>query len=239
MFKGTLSSQTCKSHFCTRVKCSAHGRLKDTSEGGDNSLGSISVTLTISHQAHRCLSLQHPHAVPSVFSFTNRHHNSTGIHFYLSRLLTEHPDNWRETATNSAFPYRILFCAYLLIMVIELPNLGSNFPNLPPLQPIPIVQYLSISQERKERLKGIPEFLRTSHQTRQRAIVGPNSAFIPGVAFPVAVPHRANSTAYTHQNKDHLCCKNLQELDISMLHKIHKKVTTSQENTQQHSQHKV
>lgn len=163
-----------------------------------------------------------PHAVPSAFSFTNRHHNSTDIHFYLSRLLTEYPDNWHGTATNTAFPYRILFCAYLLIMVIELPNLGSNFPNLPPLQPIPIVQYLSISQERKERLKGIPEFLRTSHQTRQRAAVGPNSAFIPGVAFPVAVPHRANSTAYTHQNKDHLCCKNLQELDISMLHKIHK-----------------
>lgn len=106
-------------------------------------------------------------------------------------------------------------------MVIELPNLGSNFPNLPPLQPIPIVQYLSISQERKERLKGIPEFLRTSHQTRQRAIVGPNSAFIPGVAFPVAVPHRAKGTAYTHQNKDHLSCINLQELDISMLQETH------------------
>lgn len=50
-------------------------------------------------------------------------------------------------------------------MVIELPNLGSNFPNLPPLQPIPIVQYLSMSQERKERLKGFPN--PPEHPTRQ------------------------------------------------------------------------
>lgn len=162
-------------------------------------------------------------------------HSETGVMTQLIRwfLLTEYPDVWHGAATNTAFPYWILFCAYLLIMVIELPNLGSNFPNLPPLQPIPIVQYLSISQERKERLKGIPEFLRTSHQTRQRATAGPNSAFITGVAFPVAVPHRANSAAYTHQNKDHFSCINLQELDISMLHKIQQqKVTTSQENTQ-------
>lgn len=146
-------------------------------------------------------------------------HAETGIMTQLinSFLLTEYPDVWHGVATSTAF----LFCAYLLIMVIELPNLGSNFPNLPPLQPIPIVQYLSISQERKERLKGIAEFLRTSHKTRQRATVGPNSAFITGVAFPVAAPHRANSTAYTHQNKDHLSCINFQELDISMLHKIH------------------
>jgi len=106
-------------------------------------------------------------------------------------------------------------------MVIELPNLGSNFPNLPPLQPIPIVQYLSISQERKERLKGIPEFLRTPHQTRQRATAGPNSAFIMGEAYPVAAPHRASSTAYRHHNKHRLSCINLRELDISMLQKIH------------------
>lgn len=136
--------------------------------------------------------------------------------------LTEYADNEHGTATNTAFPYWILFCAYLLIMVIELPNLGSNFPNLPPLQPIPIVQYLSISQERKERLKGIPEFLRSSHQTRQRVTIGPNSAFVTGVAFPTADPHRANSIAYAHQEHDHSRCKNLWELDISMLHEIHK-----------------
>lgn len=139
-----------------------------------------------------------PPCSPKCLSF--RAHDSTDIRFYLSMPLTEYAHNEHGTATNTAFPYWILFCAYLLIMVIELPNLGSNFPNLPPLQPIPIVQYLSISQERKERLKGIPEFLRSSHQTRQRAAVGPNSAFVTGVVFPKAVPHRANSIAYAHQN---------------------------------------
>lgn len=141
-----------------------------------------------------------PPCRPRAFSSRNRHHDSF--------LLTEYADVWHGAATNTAFPHGILFCAYLLIMVIELPNLGSNFPNLPPLQPIPIVQHLSISQERKERLKGIPEFLRTSQQTRQRAIPGPDSAFISGPAFPVAAPRRASSAAYAPQNKHHLSCIN-------------------------------
>lgn len=216
-FKGTLSSQTCKSHFCIRVKCSMHGRLRDTFEVGDKSLGSINVTSNVVTGSQVPFSAAPP-CSPKVPSHSETGFMTQLIHWF---LLTEYPDVWHGAATNIAFPYWILFCAYLLIMVIELPNLGSNFPNLPPLQPIPIVQYLSISQERKERLKGIPEFLRTSHQTRQRAIVGPNSAFINGVAFPIAVPHRANCTAYTHQNKDHLSCIILWELDTSMLHKIH------------------
>lgn len=61
----------------------------------------------------------------------------------------------------------------------------------------------------------------SEHQTRHRSIIWTNSAFISGIAFPVAAPHRANSIAYTHQSKDHLSCINLQELDISMLYKIH------------------
>lgn len=164
--------------------------------------------------AHGRLPLQHPHTVPRAFSFRKRLHASTDN-------TDKCPDVWHGAATNTALPSWIPFCAYLLIMVIELPNLWSNFPNLPPLQPIPIVQHLSILQERKERLKGIPEFLRPSPQRRQRAIIGPNSAFITGVAPPVTVPHRADSTAYTHQSRDHFSCIHLREPDTGLLHKIH------------------
>jgi hypothetical protein len=38
------------------------------------------------------------------------------------------------------FPYEI----HLLIVVIQLPDLGSDFPYLPPLQAIPIIQDLSV-----------------------------------------------------------------------------------------------
>lgn len=46
----------------------------------------------------------------------------------------------------------------------------------------------------KRKIKRIPKFPRTSHQTRQRAIAGRNSAFITGVVLPAVAPHRANST---------------------------------------------
>lgn len=96
-------------------------------------------------------------------------------------------------------------------MVIELPNLGSNFPNLPPLQPIPIVQYLSMSQERKERLKGFPSF--PEHPTRQ------DKEPLQGqIQLSLLVQHCQQHT--THK-KGRLSCINLPEPDISVLHKIH------------------
>lgn len=104
-------------------------------------------------------------------------------------------------------------------MVIELPNLGSNFPNLPPLQPIPIVQYLSMSQERKERLKGFPNF--PEHPTRQDKEPSQGQIQLSLLVQHCQQQPLTEPTAHTPHNKGHLSCINLQEPDISVLHKIH------------------
>lgn len=75
-FKGRLSSQTCKSHFCIRVKCSMHGRLRDTYEVGDKSFGSFSMTSSMASGLEVPFSAALPW-VPRAFSSRNRHHDST------------------------------------------------------------------------------------------------------------------------------------------------------------------
>lgn len=98
-------------------------------------------------------------------------------------------------------------------MVIELPNLGGNFSNLPPLQPIPIVQHLSMSQERKERLKGFPNF--PEHPTRQ------DKEPLQDQIQPSLLAQHCQQQPLTPHKKGHLSCINLPAPGLSVLHKIH------------------
>lgn len=103
-------------------------------------------------------------------------------------LLTEHPDICHAAATNPALPLNPLLCL--------LTNNGNRaaqswrqFPQFATSSSHTDCPTLVYVAREKRKIKRIPKFPRTSHQTRQRAIAGPNPAFIPSTALPAAAPH--------------------------------------------------
>lgn len=159
-FKGTLSSQTCKSHFGTTVQSSREGILE---AGG--SPWAVAVWAAVWPPC----SPQGPQ--PS--------------HWF---LLTEHPDICHAAATSPALPLNPLVClltnngnraaqSWRQFLQSATSSTHTDCPTL-----------VYVARE-KRKIKRIPKFPRTSHQTRQRAIAGPNPAFITSTALPAAAPH--------------------------------------------------